>query len=251
MTAGLVGATLLITATTIDDAVWLIPYCASPQLNTMTKAVNGLTFILTLEFLAICCVLISKIFQDLLISHYGGRNDRVDASFVLGLAGAIICWIIALGLYIKKIMKRRQRANAALVDSKESQEEDSSMLIKDDIENSVEIKANEDIGSSSDDDDSLQGRDISTSPSIWMVISLTTIGALDEISYFPALLLGNIFSSTELCIGTLLASGIMLVIVLVFLSKFKPLVDFLDSIPLYGIVGLFAIILTAGLFIGL
>jgi hypothetical protein len=85
---------------------------------------------------------------------------------------------------------------------------------------------------------------------VWMIMSLTTLGALDEISYFPALLVGNVFSPSELCIGTLLASGIILVIVLMFLSKFKPLVDFLDSIPLYGIVGIFAVILTAGLFVG-
>jgi hypothetical protein len=71
---------------------------------------------------------------------------------------------------------------------------------------------------------------------------------LDEISYFPALLVGKVFSPTELCLGTAFATIIILVIVLAFLSKFKPLVDFLDGIPLYGIVGMFAIILTVGLF---
>lgn len=128
--------------------------------------------------------------------------------------------------------------------------EDNSLLRNKDKENSAAIEAGEDVDSSSDDDNDSQGRDVSATPSVWMIMSLTTLGALDEISYFPALLVGNVFSPSELCIGTLLASGIILVIVLMFLSKFKPLVDFLDSIPLYGIVGIFAVILTAGLFVG-
>lgn len=249
MTAGIIPATLLITATTIDDAVWLLPYCTSPQLPNFTKIVHGITFILTLEFLAILCVFVSYIFQGFLLVHY--KSSGVDEGFVLGSAGAIICWAIAIGLYIKKMLKRRQRAMAATTKTNSEEHlEDNSLLRNKDKENSAAIEAGEDVDSSSDDDNDSQGRDVSATPSVWMIMSLTTLGALDEISYFPALLVGNVFSPSELCIGTLLASGIILVIVLMFLSKFKPLVDFLDSIPLYGIVGIFAVILTAGLFVG-
>ncbi len=56
MTAGIVAATALITATTLDDAVWLVPYCAGSHLPFSTKAIHALTFIGTLELLAGLCV---------------------------------------------------------------------------------------------------------------------------------------------------------------------------------------------------
>ena len=127
---------------------------------------------------------------------------------------------------------------------------DTEMAVKSDdsAENVVE---DESASASNSSTSQRSERDIPTTPSVWMVISLTTLGALDEISYFPTLLLGDIFSPYELLLGTLLASILILMIVVLYLRKMKPLVDFLDSIPLYGIVGMFAIILTVGLVIPL
>mmetsp|Transcript_5671 Transcript_5671/g.8612 ORF Transcript_5671/g.8612 Transcript_5671/m.8612 type:complete len:259 (-) Transcript_5671:47-823(-) len=257
MTAGVIAATLLISATTIDDAIWLVPYCTSPHLPTWTKIIHGATFVITLELLSIFCVLVSNIFQGMILFAGRGRQG-IDASFVLGLVGAIICWAIAIGLYIKKMMKRRKRALAAVAaETLETEEgitisaEDNSLIASDGDEEDVDVNAA--AAGEIDDDDSSNGssdggRDIPSTPSIRMVASLTTLGALDEISYFPAILVGHVFSPVELCVGTLFATLIILVIVLLFLSKFKPVVDFLDSIPLYGIVGTFAVILTAELF---
>lgn len=258
MTAGIIAATALITATTIDDAVWLIPYCSSPQLPTSTKVVHALTFILTLETLSVLCVVAAKVFKDVLLKMGG---THADPSFILGLAGAIICYCIAGFLYVKKLMKRRRRAMAAAkaaeveeekqkLNENENDEETGLLAKKDEVSETAEIEedvGNDDSGSSSDDS-SIEGRDIPTKPSIRMVATLTALGALDEISYFPALVVGKVFSGEELLVGTLGATVIILVIVLLFLSKMKRLVDFLDSIPLYGIVGMFAVILTIGLF---
>lgn len=254
MTAGVLAATLLITATTIDDAIWLIPYCTSPQLSTWTKIIHGLTFIITLELLSIFCVLVSNLFQGLIL--FAG----IDASYILGLVGAVICWAIAIGLYVKKMMKKRKRAMAAaaaeMLETEKGimvNEEENSLIASDGDEEDIDAAAAAEIDESRDDssDDSSDGgigRDIPSTPSILMVASLTTLGALDEISYFPAILVGNVFSPVELCLGTLFATIIILVIVLAFLTRCKPLIDFLDSIPLYGIVGIFAVILTTGLF---
>jgi hypothetical protein len=52
----------------------------------------------------------------------------------------------------------------------------------------------------------------------------------------------------QLLVGTFLASGLVLILVLYFLARVKPLVNFLDNIPLYVIVAMFALILTVGLF---
>lgn len=247
MTAGVIAATLLISATTIDDAVWLIPYCTSPHLPTWTKIIHGTTFVLTLELLAFFCIALSNIFQ-FVVFKIGGNG--IDGSFVLGLAGAIICWAIAIGLYIKKMLKRRKRAMASTAVAEVIETNEFPVATEDKalIEGGDEEEA--EIDQSDDDSSADGGRDIPSTPSIRMIISLTTLGALDEISYFPALLLGHVFSPFELCAGTFFATLIVLVIVLTLLSKFKPLVDFLDSIPLYGIVGMFAVILTFGVFVG-
>lgn len=252
MTAGIISATLLITATTIDDAVWLIPYCTSPHLSTTTKAIHAITFIITLESLAIISVGIAKVFKSYLLTQFSSDSDTSDnVDFILGLAGAIICWVIAIVLFVKKMLKRRRRAMAA----KKAEYESADELVNGDIaldgENSALIAGDdvENVENASGDEGSDHGAHFNRNSSIWLIVSLTTLGALDEISYFPALLVGHVFTAKELCIGTLFASGTILAIVLLFLSKFKPLVDCLDRIPLYGIVGMFAIILTAGLFI--
>ena len=90
---------------------------------------------------------------------------------------------------------------------------------------------------------------ISNKPSPWAVISFTTLGALDEVSYFPTLLLGKMFTPLDLCLGTLLASCIVLLVVNLFLSQCKPILDFLDRIPLWVIVGGFATVLTVGVLV--
>lgn len=85
---------------------------------------------------------------------------------------------------------------------------------------------------------------VSSKPSPWAVISFTTLGALDEVSYFPSLLLGGIFTPLDLCLGTFFAACIVLAVVTLFLAQCKPVLDFLDRIPLYGIVAAFATVLT-------
>ena len=86
----------------------------------------------------------------------------------------------------------------------------------------------------------------------WTVIALTAIGFLDEISYFPAVILGNIFDIYQLCLGTLFAAFIMVMIQAILSNNYciQPIIKFLDNhIPLYGIISIFATILTVHLII--
>ena len=75
-------------------------------------------------------------------------------------------------------------------------------------------------------------------------MSLTALGSLDEISYFPPLILGGIFSPAELVLGTFLAALCMVLIVVLALQPCKPCMECLDRIPLYAVVTVFAILLT-------
>ena len=77
------------------------------------------------------------------------------------------------------------------------------------------------------------------------VASLTALGFLDEISYFLTLIVGNIFTMTELLLGTLLAGITMFGIHAFLFRRCQVLVDFLDErVPLYTII---AFILTGSL----
>jgi hypothetical protein len=81
----------------------------------------------------------------------------------------------------------------------------------------------------------------------WTIVTLTISGALDEISYFPSLIIGHIFTGTELIVGTFITVLIMLCIVTQLLQYCQPLLHCLDQIPLYGVITLYAIILTINL----
>ena len=240
MTAGLLGATLLVTATTIDDAVWLIPHCASPTLPLPIRILHALLFVLTLECLAVLCVGVSLILEEAVLNSTSSKDD---ASIFLGALGALLCWGISIGLYIKKLLKRRRR-------QQQQETEKRNYVLTEETPLQSPLNISEEDEEQSHDEKDQDGEESTTSSqasaSPWIIVTLTTLGALDEISYFPALIVSNVFSPWQLLWGTFLASIVILIIVLQFLAKFQPLVDFLDSIPLYGIVGMFAVVLSLG-----
>jgi hypothetical protein len=229
--AGLAGATLTVVVTTLDDAVWLVPYLASPSLSLRAKALHAFLFVATLVSLAAACVMLAEVIQRTAFSYANPEETEI----ILGAIGAGICWIIALVLFIRKMLKRRRRAEQA-------------RLVAEDPEVPPSSTPNETTyGSTHPHEEELNDEDwqeLPSSMSPWTVISLTALGALDELSYFPALILGGIFSPTELCLGTFLASILILVIVTCFLARLQPVVDCFDRIPLYAIVAAFATLLT-------
>lgn len=235
--AGVVAATLMVAATTADDAIWLVPY-TSPSLGC-TRFIHGALFLATLEVLVCISVAVASGLQWAVSD---GKNEEI----LLGSIGAGFCWIIAIALYIKKWLKRRRRAAAQSQFQQQSTHkidnygaierlEDDACELLQDTEQSLSCEADSD----DNDDDRIQ-----LSP--WAVVSFTFLGALDEISYFPSLVLGGLFTPLDLCLGTFFASCIVLIVVTLFLSRCKPLLDWLDDIPLHNIVGTFAIVLTAG-----
>ncbi|KAL3826821.1 hypothetical protein ACHAXA_005663 [Cyclostephanos tholiformis] len=251
----ILGATLIVAATTADDAIWLVRY-TSPSLPSCTRIIHAALFVFTLELLTGCSVAVAWGLRLAVITTKDEDNNgsslegKWDDEIVLGSIGAGICYVIALVLYIRRWLKRRSRAAS-----------------KDALHQAMGQSANSNYGSVDDfgehspsDDDSKQGHvlveieqdhtdedRVPCQPSPLAVISFTTLGALDEISYFPSLLLGKIFTPLELCLGTFFAACIILIGLTVFLSHCKPVLDLLDQIPLYGIVLAFALVLTSGI----
>ena len=237
--ARLAGATLMVAATTADDAIWLVPY-TSPSLPTCTRIIHASLFVFTLEFLACCCVIVSSGLHWAVDANYNDGNTW-DVQLVLSSIGAGICWAIALGLYIKKWLKRRRRA-AARVELQRRTTQQAGNTYGSISEHSEEGNN----ARNEEEEDPEQSDGVSSEPSPWAVISFTTLGALDEVIYFPSLLLAKMFTPLELCLGTFFAANIILIVVTLFLSQCNPLLQWLDRIPLYGIVSAFAVVLTIG-----
>uniref|UniRef100_A0A7S3V291 GDT1 family protein n=1 Tax=Aplanochytrium stocchinoi TaxID=215587 RepID=A0A7S3V291_9STRA len=76
------------------------------------------------------------------------------------------------------------------------------------------------------------------------VLVLAILGALDELCYFPSLLMSETFDVIELSLGALLASIAMVSVLTFALPRVQPLLQFLDSIPLFIIVCTMSIVMT-------
>jgi hypothetical protein len=76
------------------------------------------------------------------------------------------------------------------------------------------------------------------------------LGAADEIMCFPGLILGGTFSYAELAVGCLVASVVLLMILCSLYAMFRPVFDALDKIPLFVIVGVFALVQTIDIAFG-
>jgi cadmium resistance protein CadD (predicted permease) len=250
--AGLVGATVTVVATTLDDAIWLVPYVGSSSWATPARILHACLFVTTLEVLAIASVIAAFVIREgasaATITHDNEKKEEI----VLGSIGAILCWILALFFYIKKLLKRRKRR----MKQQQHQEEERIRLTTSTNENHNKQDDAEGpaYGSSNDDNTTTEETEppppiiTATKPftysTVPTVISLTTLGALDEISYFPALIVGKIFTPMDICCGTFLAALIILAMVTCCLARCQPLADCLDRIPIYAVIALFATVLT-------
>jgi hypothetical protein len=73
------------------------------------------------------------------------------------------------------------------------------------------------------------------------LVVIAFLGSLDELASFPALQWGGLFSAWQLAAGTALA-GIAVAAVCLGAARLKPLVRSVERIPLWGIIGTFALL---------
>lgn len=82
------------------------------------------------------------------------------------------------------------------------------------------------------------------------VVIVSLLGSLDELSYFPALILGGIFTVTQLGVGTALAAVVVIVSAL-SLNRIRLVKELLAKIPLWGILGFFAAVVLLKTVVGI
>lgn len=250
----LAGASVTVLLTTLEDAVWLVPLVL--ETTRFIGAVHAATFVATFTLLALSI----GFFTAFVLKQAQVENLQKE-DFHLALAGAMLCWVIAAILYYGEWRKRRKYQRERDERMRQSDTEaaamfapvDSSRAIVSPVAPSESTAVYGSVDSSLepllDDGEYGEPSDGSSSPrekqlQIWLVIALTIVGAIDEVSYFPALVVGKVFSVAELTLGTTVASLAILMVVCLALAPCKPVLEFLDQIPLYGVVIFFAIILT-------
>jgi hypothetical protein len=229
----LVAASVTVFLTTLEDTLWLVPLL-NPN-NFILAVSHALLYIFTFTLLSLSIGVLT-----LLITRSAVDNlQNQDA--VLSAAGACFCWIVAAILFYKAWQKRRRRGKIQ-GETQSTKDEEECLTSASEAYGAATTSSG-----SADEVDFDVVSDTNETPKfqLWLVVTLTVIGAIDEVSYFPGLIAGGIFSVAELTLGTTIASVLILLIVCVFLAPCQPMLEFLDRIPLYFFVSIFAIILTA------
>lgn len=257
--AGILGATATILITTLDDCVWLVPYLAPTSVRIQHAAIFAITLIGLTSVTVATTYLFRIKFSSLSVI---GNEETLNT--VIQAFGAVLCWILA-GYYSYRSWQKRQRRQLQRKQQKQHQNvyepntesnygscntDESSAASVDPLTTTTKTISTPTISRSED----ISINEYNSGRSSYQpltIVTLTISGALDEISYFPSLVLGHIFTGTELIIGTLITVLIMLCIVTQFLQHCQPLLHCLDRIPLYGVISLYAIILTINLIIDL
>lgn len=265
--AGLFWATVTVAATTLDDAIWLVPYVGSSSWSLSARVTHAVTFVLTLESLAIASVVAAFIVASSV--SVTSINDTEEQELLLGSIAALLCWSLAAFFYARKLLKRRRRRQQQEQQQEQQIQEqgETTTLVSSTTDGTKKANVHTTNGPTSyESNASTENHQNNNEPpfnedeqphkpltcgNIGTVISLTFLGALDELSYFPALILGKIFTPLEICLGTLLAAILVLILVTCFLARFQPLMDCLDRIPIYAVIALFAVILTVGVLLDL
>jgi hypothetical protein len=215
------------------------------------KAIHALTFILTLQFVVVLSIILSNATKLVV-------NKKIGDT--LPFVGATLAWLIAVYLYVRTIMKKRRRRK------KEEESEKMKTNVAVLKEESIAIKLDGGGYGSADNKGSNEGSyedsgivassssSSSSSSSKFFkvddklgpvtVFTLTLMGALDELTYFPSVLIGGTFTGVDLAIGAFVSCTVILIVIAYLLSTFKPILELMDKIPLYGVVAVFATILT-------
>lgn len=240
--AGVVGATSTILLTTLDDCVWLVPFVAQASSRSVAWEHASL-FAATLIGLTTVVSILTIILQQ---GVHRVASTKIDFDLIWCGVGAAFCWGLAGYFYFRSWQKkkRRQREAAERQDEEKLLGVQSTSYGSDCVKQTEGVTCNS-ISLASSPDSDHDSHTAVTSAQPLAVISLTVVGALDEVSYFPALIVGKVFTVPELVLGTLLTVIIMLFVVLQCLAQCRPLLDLLDRVPLYAVVAAFAILLTA------
>jgi hypothetical protein len=250
---GTFAAAVLVFATTADDAVWLPPYLLSPGLSRSARVTHGLAFVAALQ---------ATVWASAAVSAALGAGVTAAPVHVLGLSpdealaaiGALLCWTLALALWIKarrKAQRRRERDRQRQLEAVAARYgaigETNGEGWLGDAEAALEGERQAlRTSATKAPSEPVQLVEASAATPL-QVFALAIIGALDEASYFPALLMAKTFTAAELAMGAALACLAIMLALTLLKRLCRPAVDCFDRVPLYLVVTVFALLLSVQL----
>jgi hypothetical protein len=254
---GLFEASLTVLVTTLEDCVWLIPFVAHASMAGSTRVawIHSFIFVGTFTACSTFACLLAYVLDRAIVGTMSGSE------VVLETVGATLCWIFAAFFFYQSYRKRLNRRTAGTLQDDGSPpfstdpNAPEALVLRDEEHPSYGTTDAPSLANPNGPSD-LYAPDTTTvlhqhrNAQPWMIVSLTIIGSLDEISYFPAVIVGQIFTSAELIAGTIIASFLILVLVDVLQRRCRCCLETLDRIPLYAIIGLFAVLLSVQAIIG-
>ncbi len=253
---GTAGAAVLVFATTADDAVWLPPYLLSPALSRGARVSHALAFVAALQ---------ATVWASAALSAALGAGVAAAPVHVLGLSpdealaalGALLCWALALALCLKarrKARRRRERERLRQLEAaaarygaiSETDDERGPGAAEAALESERQaLRAG--ASKAPAEEPALLAEAEAEAATPLQVFGLAIIGALDEASYFPALLMAKTFTVAELAMGAALACLAIMLALTLLKRLCRPAVDCCDRVPLYLVVTVFALLLSAQL----
>jgi hypothetical protein len=249
--SGVAGATATILLTTLDDCVWLVPFVVQAP-SRRVAGEHATVFAITLVGLTAAVCGLTVVLQKGVAAagtHKNNNNNtnRIDFDLLWSCVGAALCWSLAAYFYYRAWQKKQRRQREAAERLRSDEEgllaaPSGSYGTAGGTQKEGAAVASHVTPVPSSLDHEPQPADVAQPLA---VMSLTVMGALDEVSYFPALIVGQVFSLAEILLGCVLAVLIMLFVVVQCLAQCRPLLDLLDRVPLYAVVSAFATLLTA------
>ena len=229
------------------DSIWLASFVAQAP-SRKVAVQHGCIYCVSFVSLTSTVSLITYGMREGLSSTSSSTMTILKNDDLWEVLGAVLCWSLAGLLYYKSWLKKAKKQQNNPIQSDVVMEKDAEVYVEM-VAKSEDGKEEEGevfdslIVDSPTDDEVVEHQGAQP----YMVVSLTIAGSLDEVSYYPALILGNVFSVAELIIGTVLSALTLLLFVSVFLTQCRPALDLINRIPLYVVVTLFSIFITCEL----
>jgi len=275
--AGVMEATAMVFLTTLDNGLWLIPIVAQAPAGKIA-VLRGSLFVGTFFVMALVTCLVAYVLDTYVLERYA-PEEASDVPY--RAVGAGLCWILAGFLYHKTLVRQRQRrehhetvrrlpSSIVVEVNRENDEGDpgpdginygsiprpetTDPTAATSQRQASYYRAASSLSSCDSDIEltmAMMGDMIPTSilsfvgsSQTWIIVCLTVLGSLDEVAYFPGLIVGEVFTIPQLCAGSLLGSLLVLLLVDVLAARRMLLLAVLDAVPLYSVVSLFAFWLT-------
>ena len=247
-----IAAFVLVFATAGDDALYLVFYLTSSRFTRAMRIWFGVIFCLVLQSTVWISWGLVHVFGDTLLKSKFEPTEKRIATI-----SACISWSITIFLFIIWCQKHMQMRGKSEQDEHKEKgfkvlpsvrlstgNLNTNQVSYGTITTPVETANGNGIDHGQVVVDREEKYEYSTFEVSWTVFTLAALGALDELCYFPTLLLSGSFTVIELSIGAFLAAVAMLSALAFCLSMFRPVLTFLDKTPLFVVVSIMSIVMT-------